>query len=261
MEKINEKISKLTGYVTRFDDGSKIHFHYKAETISGKEIGMGVTVPKDYFYSNGGHEEERYNIVEESDSFVNGFKLVKNQYNQYLYVSEKTGELLPYIFDFATDFDANGHAMIGKNSEVSWIDKDFNYTDRKGTKWKIDSNRLYSFVGWKSISSFSEGEIPLSRCCDLENSIAYLGLDGKIKEFSDYSGKSIYKKTFFTSESGEFDDFGHAVANKDTDLKILFSKGFYITQDMLVSKTIESGFLTTIDKEVETNSKKTKKYN
>ena len=259
MEKINEKITKLTGYITRFDEGEKIHFHYKAETVSGKEIGIGVSVPKDYFYSNGGHDEERYNIVEQSDSFVNGFKLVKNQYNQYLYVSEETGELLPYIFDFATDFNDKGYAMIGKNSEVSWIDKNFNYVDNKGTKWEVDSKRLYSFVGWKTISAFSEGEIPLSRCSDSENSVAYLGLDGKLKEFSELSGKTMYTKTFFSSESDDFDDFGHAVANKDSDAKVLFAKGFYITQEKLIAKTIESGFLKTIDDEIENGLKEVKK--
>lgn len=253
MEKINEEIIKLTGFITRFKDGDGFHFHYNAETASGKEISTGISVSKDYFYGEDSHNEEKFTVVDKCDEFVHGFKLGINSHGQYLFIREEDGAVMPYVFDFATDFNELGFAMVGKNSEVSWIDRNFNYVDGKGTKWEVDSKRLYSFSGWKSVSAFSEGDIPLSKCCDKDGKVAYMGTDGQLKTFSNYSGKSLYANTFFTSDSDDFDQLGHAIADKSSCPKVLFAAGKYMLQSDLVKEAVATGMVDEIAKGKEAN--------
>ena len=241
MEKINEKVVKLTGYITKFKEENGFHFHYKAETVSGEEISIGVSVSKDYFYSEDSYNGEKFTIVEKSDEFVHGFKLGKNSHGQFLFIREEDGAVMPYVFDVATDFNELGFAMVGKNSEVSWIDKNFNYIDSKGTKWEVDSNRLYSFSGWKSISAFSKGKTPISKCVNSDGKVAYMGTDGELRAFSNHSGKTLYANTFFTSDSDDFDELGHAIVDKASSPKVLFATGYYMLSSDLIKNAVTTG--------------------
>jgi len=88
-----------------------------------------------------------------------GFKLVQLANKEYGYICEKTKELLPFRYDVASNFNAYGLAMVGKNGSVSWINQDFQYLTSNGEIKKEDN---ISFDGFYQVRDFSEGKSPLA---------------------------------------------------------------------------------------------------
>lgn len=206
-------------------------------------------------------------IVEQNKDFSNGFKLVKTSNGEFGYVREFDGILMPYRYDIAFDFNEYGLAMVGKDGNVSWIDKDFNYINREGEKEKEE---IYSkgfdsygnnFKAWQRLEQFSKGEIPIAKLYDGRNTYAtirYIDTNGNIKKFYKFDGK-IDKKdisSFFRSGTS-FDKKGVAKA----DGSYLFARGYYIAYDDILEMAISRGFVNELSKEAEQalNNKKGKR--
>ncbi len=169
-------------------------------------------------------------IINESNSFINGFKVVQTANLEYAYVREEDNTLLPYRYDIATNFNKYGLAMVGKDGKVSWIDKDFKYFNATKEEMVKDEDDK-SFDGFISISNFSNGDIPLSKVTRYKdtNLVSYLGTDKKLKEFAFYDGEAVYKgkdvRKNFPYYSGEFNDNGYALINTGD---ILLASGYYL---------------------------------
>ncbi len=199
--------------------------------------------------------EKSFDIIDDSRDFVNGFKVVQTANKEYAYVREEDNELLPYRYDIAADFNEYGYAMVGKDSKVSWIDRNFRYFDfNKETFLDEEKGEYVRFNGFLSVSDFSKGEHPLSKMCRLGygNTVSYLGTDGKFKEFSKYDGEKIWENNsnkIFSYWSTDFNDKGYANANGGS--LILLSSGHYLTAKDLIRICEEKGFLDTIGSRIE----------
>lgn len=130
-------------------------------------------------------------IVDDSNEFVNGFKVVQTKNGEYAYVREVDNVLLPYRYDIASNFNEYGFAMVGKGGRVSWIDKEFKYLALDGNMhFNNLQDSYFGFDGWKGVSDFSKGSTPLSRVYYGQNgcnTIAYFGIDGEVKSFYRYN--------------------------------------------------------------------------
>ena len=187
-------------------------------------------------------------IVDDSNNFVNGFKVVKTANGEYAYVREFDNSLLPFRYDVACDFNEFGFTIVGKDGSVSWIDKNFKYLNLQGEMVEEEPDK---FDGWQGISAFSKGDIPLSRVYDGRNTfgrISYFGTDGKFKEFFRYIVYLFfyYSRTTFGNAS-IFDEKGHAIA----DGNILFAKGYYVLHEDLIKLSMEKGFIDSISEDAE----------
>lgn len=189
-------------------------------------------------------------IINCSNDFINGFKIVQTSNGEYAYVRESDNTLLPYRYDVAFNFNQYGFAIVGKNGSVSWIDTNFRYLDPNGNMIEEELDKNYTkFNGWQGIGSFSEGNIPLSRVYDGRNTysrVSYFGTDGKLKDFYRYNGKiddSISINNF--SAGTIFDETGHAMA----DGYMLFARGYYLSYEDLRKICQEKGYITVISED------------
>lgn len=191
-------------------------------------------------------------IIDNSNEFVNGFKVVQTENGEYAYVRESDNNLLPFRYDIAFNFNQYGFAIVGKDGSVSWIDTTFKYLNLKGEFVEEELDESYSeFSGWQGVTEFSEGSIPLSRVYDGRNSygkIAYLGTNGKLKEFYKYDGEinEDWARTIFMTGTS-FDENGYAMA----DGNMLFARGYYFSYADLIKICNEKGFITSISEDAE----------
>ncbi len=243
MEKINN-VSNISVVIKKTVGGSR-NIEYCIKENEGSEICVWVKLPK---YNRPKKSDE---IIDESNSFVNGFKVVKTSNGEYAYVREDDNSLLPFRYDIACNFNEFGFAMVGKDGTVSWIDKNFKYLNHWGNmvEEKLDKT-WFEFDGWQSISDFSGGDIPLS-CVHqgVDTKTSYFGTDGKIKVFYRYYselGILLCPKKSFGSGS-MFDEKGRAT----TDGDILFAKGYYVSSKDLLNLCMETGLTDSIIKEVD----------
>lgn len=187
-------------------------------------------------------------IIEDTHKFTNGIKVVKLENGEYGYLREADNKLLPYRYDYATNFNNNGYAIVAKDGTVSWIDRTFKYLSSDGLMVEdYVNNKSSSFKGYLDVYNFTN--VPLSKV-STDRKVSYFGLDGKIKEFYMYDGKfSDYPYTTFAI-GGMFDGNGIAIDEE----KILFAKGYFCTfsdfikicrQDgtfLKLSETIDNSF-------------------
>jgi len=199
------------------------------------------------------HRPETSNkIINEKVNFVNGFKVVQTSNGEYGYIKEADNTLLPYRYDIAFDFNQYGFAIVGKDGNVTWINKEFQHLNLAGRMVEESkSNDSWSRTdGWLSVDTFSEGNIPLSLVYDNKsvhnNVTAYFGIDGKLKEFYHYNGEinDDYPKTHF-SNGTPFDKSGNAIA----DNYLLFAKGYYTSYKYLIEFCRQKGFIKILDEE------------
>lgn len=259
---MSESIKKLevVSYVENSDDKAKAEYKINDSTIICVEYPIGITYAK--YVRNGGK------IIETSEAPSNGFKLVRNKYNQYAYKRLKDDAIIPYLFDYATAFNEHGLAMVAKNGKVSWINKKFEYFDGYAEINDLDELEKI-MIGWSAIEEFCEGKIKLSKCQaeyghDIETT--YLGSDFKAKKFYMFNGinKPIIPDscmcTFINTDFTEFNENGYAFS-EDEDM-ILSSTGYYmhtdvflktaieLNEDLFVKTAIENGMLDQITEEV-----------
>lgn len=183
MNKLPKEVNSLArrGSLFRYPEKSCRTINYIINDGEETETRVQVELPV-YF-----RPEMSEVIADDSNDFVNGFKVVKMKNGEYAYVRESNNSLLPFRYDVAFNFNEYGFAMVGKDGGVSWIDKNFNYLNLQGEMQKENTYDPYSnFVGWQSISAFSDDEIPLSHlyyCAGIFKSIeGYFGADGKIRD-------------------------------------------------------------------------------
>ena len=61
-----------------------------------------------------GVNQNNLEIIDNSNDFVNGFKVVQTSNGEYAYVRQSDFQLLPFRYDVASDFNEYGFAMVGK---------------------------------------------------------------------------------------------------------------------------------------------------
>lgn len=208
---------------------SKVSYsYYKIKRINGDETGVFTERKK---YDN---QILSTQIKAASKKFVNGFKLVKMSDDKYAYIQEKDMTLLPYRYDYATNFNEFGLAIVGKDGGVSWINKDFKYLNSKGEMVIEENGLLKYFDGWQGLYNFSGKENPLSRlfsCAEEYGKTVYFDTNGKIKDFYQNDGSIINE--FYTGE--DFNEHDQAVA----DNYVLLSKGFCTSLENTSKKTLK----------------------
>ena len=201
--------------------------------------------------------KKSFDIIDDTRDFVNGFKVVQTANKEYAYVREDNF-LLPYRYDIATDFNEYGYAMVGKDGSVSWINRNFRYFDVTKEKFLEEENVSFAFNDIRSINDFGKGKYPLSKMVYkkvlhyYEEETVYLGVDGKIKQFSKYDGEKISENNSmkeFSEQSTNFNNKGYATANAGS--LILLSSGHYLTVKDLIRICEEKGFLDAINSRVE----------
>ena len=236
-----------------FVDEEIFKYGYIVNEDRNDELYMPIELP--YYYGVYLRPSISFDIIDDSRDFVNGFKVVQLDNKEYAYVREEDNKLLPYRYDIATDFNEYGYAMVGRNARVSWIDRNFRYFNPKEKKFieecKIGS--YYRFNGFLGVNDFSKGEHPLSKvyCFGYNNTVSYLGTDGKIKEFYKYDGEIIREDESnknFSYYSEDFNDLGYAKAN-DGEI-ILLSSGYYLSIKDLIKTCEEKGFLETLSSKI-----------
>lgn len=191
-------------------------------------------------------------IIDDSNDFINGFKVVQTSNGEYAYVRESDNTLLPFRYDVAFDFNQYGFAIVGRDGSVSWIDTSFRYLDLNGNMVEEELDKNYAeFNGWQGISNFSEGSIPLSRVYDGRNTpgkVSYFGINGKFKEFYKYNGEidDSFSRNCFNGGT-IFDESGFAMA----DGNMLFARGYYLSYEDLIKLCNEKGFISVISEDAE----------
>lgn len=202
--------------------------------------------------SSFGRPKTSTEIIDNSNDFINGFKVVQTSNGEYAFIRQSDLQLLPFRYDVASDFNEYGFAMVGKEGSVSWIDTSFRYLDLNGDMVEEELDKGYArFNGWQGISSFSEGSIPLSQVYDGRNTygrVSYFGIDGKFKEFYQYNGE--IDDFFSLSSFGQgtiFDKNGHAMA----DGNMLFARGYYLSYIDLIEICEQKGFISVISEDAD----------
>lgn len=226
----------------------KREIHYILNEESKAPIDFIVKLP---YYSR---PEISYEIINCSDKYRNGFKVVETANGEYAYVRESDGKLLPYRYDIASDFNKYGFAMVGKDGSVTWINKNFQYLSYFGNMVEEqldDENYKYrKLEGFEKVYKFSKGSNPLSRVYEGRKTrgiTSYFGTDGKIKKFYEYNGKlskSLFSICFYDNV-----DFGknNYIINGD---KILFSEGYYCPASYIINLYMQNGTLESLVEDV-----------
>lgn len=174
-----------------------------------------------------------------------GYKLVRNTFNQYMYLRTYDNAVIPYIFDIATNFNIYGLALVAKDGKISWIDNEFMYYDERGIK--RDLNEDLRMDGWLSITNFRGGMTKLSKCVSDSEGIFTSFVDTYLnsKFFKQYDGKKLSERSInrFLGLLTDFDKTGYArrVKNSEEGQEELYlsSEGYFMTEDVLLQKSIE----------------------
>lgn len=244
MDKIPTKVHNINRISSIVIDNHERNIHYIINEDYVNETTISVKLPE---YKRPKLSEI---IIDDSNEFVNGFKVVQTENGEYAYVRETDNCLLPYRYDVATNFNEYGFAMVGKDGFVSWIDTNFKYFNIDGNFVEEKVDKYPSFNAWQTVSEFSKGEIPLSRLFydkNLFGKTVYLGIDGKLKEFYQYDGNINHVSNTYFSNGDEFDINGFAMA----DGKMLFARGYYCTYHDLIKICKEKGFILSICEDAE----------
>lgn len=182
-----------------------------------------------------------HKIINSSNKFINGFKVVQTANLEYAFVRESDGLLLPYRYDIVSDFNKHGYAMVGKDGNVTWINRDFQYLDRNGkmiTESIEDKHSKYDkFGGFQEVNEFSTGNHPLSRVYEGKNNRGksfYFSPDGTIKRFYPFDGTLETRYAFSSFAANTFKDFEDKdyIINKNG---ILLAKGYYCSIDYILN--------------------------
>jgi len=195
---------------------------------------------------------ESNKIINKNNKFINGYKVVKVASGEYSYIDEANELLVPYRYDIAFDFNEYGYAIVCKDGNVTWINKNFHYLDSNGlfVKDTPNSNWQSSDV-WQRVTSFSESKNPLSLVSKnrgLCKKTAYLETTGKLKQFYRYDGKLVNTNPHSVFRQGTtFDKDGIAMA----DDCMLFDKGYYMTYKDLIKICNQKGIIDTVVEEAE----------
>lgn len=224
---------------------NKRNLYYEINKGEINSTGIAVVLPES------GRPKISTEILDNSNEFINGFKVVQTINGEYAYIRQSDFQLLPFRYDVASDFNKYGFAIVGKNARVSWIDTSFRYLDINGNMVEDELSDYARFNGWQGVIDFSQGTIPLSKVYDGSGAywkISYFGIDGKLKEFYPYNGQINDDSAKITFESGTpFDENDQAMA----DGEILFAKGYSLAYKDLIKICKQNGYLSSICEDAE----------
>lgn len=215
--KLPEKIRKITCETTIKNQREFCYIINKGGEDETK-IHVSISPLENFFVSK--------KVIDDSHSFIEGLKLVQMADRKYAYIRESDGQLLPYRYDIATDFNEYGFALVGKHGCVSWMDASFHILNVSGEM--VEQNEEHGEItdGFEEITEFSAGSIPLSKVVDSRHiyygSVSYFGIDGKLKEFIQYNENPSLSYLSFKNGT-RFDKRGIAISED----KILFAQGYY----------------------------------
>ena len=184
-------------------------------------------------------------IIDAKKKPAYGFKLVKNQHDQYMYMRTSDNVVIPCIFDVATNFNRYGLAMVAKDGQITWINKDFQYINNTGLLIQLTDGHVIN-DGWSSISDFTTGEVKLSKCKSANNKVSFIDTDLARKKFKLYDGKELKEQTetSFLGFVTNFNEQGYAerLASKtpfECNYLVISSEGYYMEEETLLEKAIE----------------------
>ncbi len=89
-----------------------------------------------------------------SGEFVNGFMLVQMNTGKFGYIRKSDGQLLPYRFAIASNFNELGFAVVGTLSGVTWINKNFCYLSQECLTYQCSKKTNPLVNVWESLTSF-----------------------------------------------------------------------------------------------------------
>ena len=197
--------------------------------------------------------EKSDKIIKSSQKFVNGYKIVQTENGEYGYIDEENNELLPYRYDLALDFNQYGYAIVGKDGNVTWINKKFEHLNIIGKMVK-DYSTEKSWTktdGWLKVSEFSKGNMPLSRVYDNKTKygelVAYFNTSGELQEFYHYDNPNDddFPKTYFIHGTS-FDESDTATAEN----YLLLARGYFMTYSELVNFCKQNGITNIINENI-----------
>lgn len=228
-----------------------------------------------------GYKEKSIHVIDDTNDFVNGYKVVELSNHKFGYIKEETNKLIPLYFEVALNFNDYGLAMVGKRNSVAWIDKNFGYIEVIGGFCKPPAiltienvceylNHEMAFKSFSRVCEFSNNQVPLSmvsisHVCDsdfppIKNqpfyNAAYVDINGMVKQFTYYDGNfSNYPDTAFITGIS-FNELGYALAsnmdiigergNKEMvdnikEQYILFDNGIYCNMETYRKLCIQNG--------------------
>ena len=245
------KIETVRRYCSIACEGDKAYITYHINDRLPSKCSITAVVPR---YHRPKRSDE---IVDQNEKFVNGYKVVVTENGEYAYVREIDNTLLPYRYDVAFDFNKHGFAIVGKDGDVSWINTEFKYLNRKGQMVEEELDNEYAkFKGWSEVRPFSVGTVPLARLYDGRDNfgahVSYLNTKGELQKFYVYDGK-LSKKNYCDDFVDDWDDKTLATFDKKgiayTKDGILFAEGIYLSKNSLVQIVFDSGFMNNIREE------------
>ncbi len=231
------------------------------------KINRELEYPVEIHYEN----NKRMNsdkVIATTDEFINGYKVVQVETGEYGYIREQDNLLLPYRFDIASNFNEYGYAMIARDGKATWLNKEFDLLSIDEEMIPYDEAiNDFNRIGYQEVSNFSKGKIPLSRVYDNRRTLnrltgsstafgfAYVGIDGKYKEFREYNGENLshyVHKRFDIGRGTDFDEKGRAI----TSGYFLFDNGSYIATEELRNICHKENILNHLKKETKKLTKK-----
>jgi len=216
------------------------NIHYEINENEEELITINVKLPR------ATRPEKTDEIVAQSESFVNGFKTVVTKNGEYAYVREEDGKLLPYRYDIAADFNELGYAMVGKDGNASWINKNFQYLSKDGELIDEDLEDPYrKFDGFQKVFNFNRGQYPLSRVHEGRSHFAktyFFSPEGKIQEFYQFDGQISTFNSWSGSCDIDFNDRDYLITNEG----IFFAKGYFCPTSYIFEYCEKNGTISEI---------------
>lgn len=215
---------KMASYI--LNKGSKDEYVYSA-SIKERHLGFeGIVSPK------------------VPQNFIHGYKVVLTNRGECAYVRESDGKLLPYRFDFATNFNEYGFAMVAKDGKVTWMNESFECLVSNGQM--VDNTTSFKDA-FLEISNFSGTKQPLSKCKIDTDLSCFFSTDGKVKQFFAYEdGQLSSRGTIVFRGVTDFNDDGYAFAED----RVLFLDGYWCRKDDLLNICMKNGMFFFIENEM-----------
>ncbi len=253
---MSEKIKNLE-VVSFCGNNENTKAEYKINGSKTHEINYPSRLTYTQYVVNGGE------IIDGVDKGAYGFRLAKNKFGQFLYIRKNDNQVMPFLFDYATEFNRYGLAMVAKDGCVTWINKKFEYFDADGKT--RDLVEKFGPKGWYSVSDFNGNGPKFSRCqtgIDDKPYTIFLGTNFEAKEFYLYNGANIAKNVFYTRLEGTYTDFNEeGYALQEDQSQILSTVGYFMDTNVFLERAIKenkqalmevaigSGVLNTINNE------------
>lgn len=215
--------------------------------------------------------EQSDEIVLEDANFVNGFKRVQFRDNTFGYKNEK-GDILPYRFCIASNFNEYGFAMVGRSLGVTWINDRFEtlVVDNDGNHWTPLTTKRddlfcfdpsvefpYAEESFIALDKFSNSNRASSQVFSAIAGVFYIDKEGKLITFKEYGGTEDDFATMFDMHDikdilanlkrTRFNSDGYALRLRPDGI-VLFDRGVYAYACDVIALAEDTRFLSTLSK-------------